>query len=108
MSKEKLTELEHLALRFLSELGPTHPYRLGRELEDRGGKGVVSLGALYKAMHRLESDGCVKAKWEDIDPKERKRPARCIYEITGLGERMLQEAAVARELLFGLTPRRAT
>lgn len=91
MNVEKLTELEYLFLHYLAE-GPSHPYRLGREAEDRGGKGVVTLGALYKALHRLEEGGCVRSSWEDVDShEEAKRPRRRIYRLTALGAQAVKE-----------------
>ncbi len=100
MDQRKLTELETLLLHFLAEAGTTHPYHLGREVEDRGGEGVVSLGALYKALHRLEGAGCVRSEWEDVDPREVKRPQRRLYTITGVGERAVTRAHENRAALY--------
>lgn len=100
MEREKLTDLEFVLLTMLGQLGPTHPYRLGREVETRAGGSVVSLGAMYKAVHRLEKHELVKSHWEDVDPVEAKRPRRRVYEITGLGERVAKQTSEQRAALL--------
>jgi DNA-binding PadR family transcriptional regulator len=100
VDKERLTELEFLVLNVLVAGGRSYPYRIGREVEERGGKGVVSLAGLYKALHRLEEAGYVHSAWEDIDPHEAKRPRRRLYTITGLGERALRAAARVRAAVY--------
>lgn len=101
MEEKNLTELEFMLLSALVTMGPTHPYRLGREVEERAGKGIVSLGALYKALHRLEQQGYLESEWEDVDPSEVKRPRRRIYEVIGVGERALERARKTRVALYG-------
>jgi DNA-binding PadR family transcriptional regulator len=96
MDSKKLTELEFLLLRVLAATGPTHPYHLGREVEQRGGAGFVSLGALYKALHRLEEAGYVESEWENVDARVAKRPKRRIYRILGLGEAAANAARATR------------
>ena len=100
MKDGHLTELEFILVNMLIVVGPTHPYALGRTVEERGGKGFVSLGALYKALHRLEEAGFVDSEWEDVEPQEVKRPRRRRYEVTGLGERAVRQAAETRAALF--------
>ena len=100
MRDGQLTELEFILLNMLIVVGPTHPYALGRTVEERGGKGVVSLGALYKALHRLDEAGYVDSEWEDVEPREVKRPRRRTYEVTGLGEQAVREAAKTRAALI--------
>jgi DNA-binding PadR family transcriptional regulator len=101
VDKERLTQLEFLVLNVLIAGGRSYPYRIGREVEQRGGKGLVSLAGLYKALHRLEEAGYVDSEREDIDPREAKRPRRRIYTITGLGERAVRAAAVVRAAVYG-------
>jgi DNA-binding PadR family transcriptional regulator len=101
MIEEKLTELEFLLLNVLVATGPNHPYRLGREVEERGGKKVVTLGGLYKALHRLEEAGYVESEWEDVDPTEVKRPRRRIYKITGTAEPALARERARVGALYG-------
>lgn len=100
MDGKKLTELEFLLLNVLRVTGATHPYHLGREVEQRGGTGFVSLGALYKALHRLEEAGYVESEWENVDPREAKRPKRRIYRILGLGEAAVKAATETRAAFF--------
>jgi DNA-binding PadR family transcriptional regulator len=101
MDRKKLTELEFLLLKVLTVTGPTHPYHLGREVEQRGGTGFVSLGALYKALHRLEEAGYVESEWENVDARQAKRPKRRIYRIVGLGEAAVNAATATRAAFFG-------
>ncbi len=103
MRGTNLTELEFMLLNALVTEGKTHPYALGRIVEERGGKGVVSLGALYKALHRLEQAGYVSSEWETGDPREMKRPRRRLYETTGVGENALSVGARVRNALYGQT-----
>ena len=100
MEKGQLTELEFILLNVLIATGPLHPYALGRAVEERGGKGIVSLGALYKALHRLEDSSYVESEWEKADPREIKRPRRRTYTVTGMGERVLMKAAEKRAALY--------
>lgn len=44
---------------------------------------LVSHGALYKALGRLERDGLLESHWEDIDPAAEGRPRRRLYRVTG-------------------------
>jgi PadR family transcriptional regulator PadR len=103
MRRTNLTELEFMVLNALVVEGRTHPYALGRAVEERAGRRVMSLGALYKALHRLEEAGYTESAWEDIDPAEAKRPRRRNYKITGLGERTLSEQARMRAALYPAT-----
>jgi PadR family transcriptional regulator, regulatory protein PadR len=42
-------------------------------------------GTAYPILARLENEGWVSARWEDIDPAAEKRPARRYYRLTGTG-----------------------
>ncbi len=94
-----LTELEFMLLNTLITEGRTHPYALGRAVEERAGRGVVSLGALYKALHRLAEVGYVDSEWESGEPREMKRPRRRFYQVTGIGQKALARSARLRAAL---------
>jgi PadR family transcriptional regulator PadR len=57
---DSLSDLETLALAALARLGPdAYGVSIREEIEERTGR-AVSVGSLYKALHRLETRGLVK------------------------------------------------
>ena len=42
-------------------------------------------GTAYPILLRLENEGWVTSRWEDIDPRAEKRPARRYYRLTAGG-----------------------
>jgi PadR family transcriptional regulator, regulatory protein PadR len=42
-------------------------------------------GTVYPVLMRLEQAGWLESAWEDVDPKEAKRPRRRFYRLTGEG-----------------------
>ena len=42
-------------------------------------------GTAYPILLRLENEGWVTSRWEDIDPHEEKRPPRRYYRLTASG-----------------------
>jgi PadR family transcriptional regulator, regulatory protein PadR len=46
-----------------------------------GGDGLQP-GTAYPILLRLEHEGWVASRWEDIDPRAEKRPARRYYRLT--------------------------
>jgi transcriptional regulator len=75
-----------LVLQTLAHDGPMHGYAITRHVQDRSAQLLrVEEGSLYPALHRMEQDGWLKAKWGTT---ENNRPAR-IYAITAAGRRQL-------------------
>src|SRR5471030_1752676 len=75
------SDLEALILGVLHD-GALHGYEISKRIKERGGETLaVGEGRLYPALHKLEADGKVTAKWE---PREGKPPRR-IYELTEIG-----------------------
>ena len=78
-----------------------HGFALAHTLrEQRGSKALTGHGTLYKALGRLEEFGLLSSRWEDADVAEG-RPRRRLYELTGKGVRVAEQArasapAVAR------------
>ena len=71
-----------------------HGYAISRWIRERT-KGVIAIedAPLYKALHRLERDGCVSAEW---GLSENNRRAR-YYSITARGrQRLLSEESAWR------------
>ena len=59
--------------------------------EQRGSRALTGHGTLYKALGRLEEFGLLASEWEDADEAEG-RPRRRLYELTGHGVRVAEQA----------------
>ncbi|MFG2311772.1 PadR family transcriptional regulator [Streptomyces sp. NPDC048566] len=67
---------------------PTHEF-YGRELADATG---LMPGTTHPILVRLEHEGWVVSRKEDIDPRQEKRPARRYYRLTAGGAMAASEA----------------
>jgi PadR family transcriptional regulator PadR len=95
-----------LVLRTLGTRGPLHGYGLSDHIRSVSDELLqVEEGSLYPALHRMEQDGWISAKWEITD-KGRKAK---IYSLTALGRKQLADeqeswtrltAGVARVLRY--------
>src|ERR1700754_426184 len=56
--------------------------RYGLELMDRTG---LKSGTIYPALHRLEANGWLQSREEEIDASAAGRPARRLYRLTPTG-----------------------
>lgn len=65
-----------------------HGYEIMQRIRDTGGGTLLSEGALYPALHRLESGGALSGTWEAGDAG----PRRKRYSITQPGRRQLAQA----------------
>jgi PadR family transcriptional regulator PadR len=65
-----------------------HGYDILQRIRDAGSGLVVSEGALYPTLHRLESRGAVTGTWEPGNGGPRRR----YYSLTEAGLRQLAEA----------------
>ena len=54
----------------------------GLELTEETG---LQPGTAYPILLRLEREGWVNSRWEDVDPRAEKRPARRYYRLTADG-----------------------
>src|SRR5580692_5798815 len=54
----------------------------GLELSEETG---LLPGTAYPILLRLENQGWVTSRWEDVDPRTEKRPARRYYRLTANG-----------------------
>jgi PadR family transcriptional regulator len=45
----------------------------------------LKTGTLYPLLARLEKEGWLHSRWEDLDPHEAGRPRRRLYTLTGHG-----------------------
>ena len=77
-----------LILRTLDSRGPSHGYALCEHIHRVSDELLrVEEGSLYPALHRMEQDEWISAKWE-ITEKGRKAK---IYSITARGRKQLEE-----------------
>jgi PadR family transcriptional regulator PadR len=86
--------LDVLVLRALS-MGPRHGYAVSRWIHERTDATLrVDDAPLYKALHRLEHEGCVEAEWGVSESHRRAR----FYRLTAKGRRLLrsEESALRR------------
>jgi transcriptional regulator len=79
--------LDLLVLKVLSRRAPLHGYAIIAAIEEISGEVLrVEEGSLYPALHRMEEDGLIQAKWIT---KETGRRAR-IYELSARGRKQLE------------------
>ena len=77
-----------LVLKILSRRGPLHGYGITAQIEGISDEILrVEEGSHYPALHRMEEEGWIKAKWLTTENKRRAR----VYEITALGRKQLEE-----------------
>jgi PadR family transcriptional regulator PadR len=77
--------LDVLLLKILT-LEPMHGWAISERLKQVSGDVLqVSEGSLYPALHKLEQEGWIKAKWQ---PTETNRRAK-FYSLTALGRKVL-------------------
>jgi PadR family transcriptional regulator PadR len=79
--------LDLLVLRALAG-EPMHGFALSKWIDERtaGDLGIVD-SALYKALHRLEDTGAVRAEWGASDNNRRAK----YYSLTAKGRRQLRD-----------------
>ena len=72
--------------------GVFHGFGLAQAMrEQTGSRALTGHGTLYKALGRLEEFGLLSSGWEDADAAEG-RPRRRLYELTGQGVRVAEQA----------------
>jgi DNA-binding PadR family transcriptional regulator len=81
-----------------------HGFALAKELESAdAGSRLLGHGTLYKALSRLERDGLLDSRWEEIQPVDEGRPRRRLYRVTGSAGAALARSRQER----ATTPKRA-
>jgi len=69
-----------------------HGFGLAQTMRDqRGSRALTGHGTLYKALGRLEEFGLLASRWEDAAAADG-RPRRRLYELTGQGVRVAEQA----------------
>jgi DNA-binding PadR family transcriptional regulator len=87
------TEILGVALsRVRSGEATFHGFGLAQMMrEQSGSRALTGHGTLYKALGRLEEFGLLTSRWEDTAAAEG-RPRRRLYELTGQGARVAEQA----------------
>lgn len=87
MDRERLKGHLPLLLLAVLESRELHGYAVLDELRKRsGGELDLPEGTVYPALHRLESSGLLKSRWETTEGRRRR-----IYSTTAKGRRALIE-----------------
>jgi PadR family transcriptional regulator, regulatory protein PadR len=82
--------LELLVLAALAE-GDAHGYVLIERLRARSaGEFALAEGTIYPALHRLESAGLLRSRWDVRSPRRRR-----VYALTRNGRKALEEQRAA-------------
>ena len=77
---------DSLLLYLISESGRIHGYRLIKEIRRRSdGFFHFREGTVYPALHKLESDGLIRGRWQEQPNGQQRR----YYTITEKGEEVL-------------------
>ncbi len=86
---------------------PLHGWGISKRIQDLSGEELsVGQGSLYPALHRLEQQGWIAARWQDTDLGRRAK----FYELTRDGREQLErELATWKRLssAVGLVLKRA-
>jgi DNA-binding PadR family transcriptional regulator len=104
------SEILEAALSMLrSEQASFHGFGLAQAMrEQAGARSLTGHGTLYKALGRLEEFGLLSSRWEDAAAAEG-RPRRRLYELTGQGTSVAEQARAAdAERATGGSPRIAS
>ncbi|MGN6593676.1 MAG: PadR family transcriptional regulator [Terriglobales bacterium] len=89
--------LDLLILKTLA-LEPRHGWGIGQRIEQVSeGQLRVQQGTLYPALHRLEQQGWIEARWEETENRRRAK----VYGLTAAGRRRLRRELAEWERLSG-------
>lgn len=74
-----------------------HGFALAEALGEGGLDGrLLGHGTLYKALARLERDGLLESRWEEVDAAAEGRPRRRLYRVTGSAAAALVTSEASR------------
>ncbi|HEY8054675.1 MAG TPA: PadR family transcriptional regulator [Terriglobales bacterium] len=89
--------LDLLILKTLA-LEPRHGWGIGQRIEQVSqGQLRVQQGTLYPALHRLEQQGWIEARWETTENSRRAK----VYLLTAAGRKRLRRELAEWERLSG-------
>jgi PadR family transcriptional regulator, regulatory protein PadR len=93
--------LDLLLLKVIA-LGPLHGWAIAQRLKQVSGDVLqVSEGSLYPALHKLEQEGWLTARWQVSDTGRRAK----FYRLSRAGRRVLDQETVDWERLSGAISR---
>ena len=93
--------LDLLLLKVIA-LGPLHGWAIAQRLKQVSGDVLqVSEGSLYPALHKLEQEGWLTARWQVSDTGRRAK----FYTLSRAGRRVLDQEAADWERLSGAISR---
>ena len=104
MATTALGEFEQVVLLAIAHLdGDAYGTTIRREIEARTGR-VISIGALYTALDRLELKGCVSSSLSDPTPQRGGRAKR-LFRLERCGITALKRSRETLESMWaGLSP----
>jgi len=89
--------LDLLIMKTLS-LGPKHGWAIAKRIQQVSEEVLqVQQGSLYPALHRLEQQGWITAKWAESDTGRQAK----FYSLTAAGRKQLQTELAAWNRLSG-------
>lgn len=102
------TEIVETALLMQREGHATfHGFALAHAMrEQSASRSLTAHGTLYKALGRLEEFGLLSSRWEEAAPEG--RPRRRLYELTGQGVSVAEQALADNARPAGRAPRIAS
>jgi len=78
--------------------GSQHGYAIAQAIRAGSGEVLqVETGSLYPALHRLEKQGLIRAKWKSTENNQRAK----FYELTAAGKKRLAEEYTRWKQLSG-------
>ena len=85
-SPELLKGSTYCLLLYIIKREPLYGYKIIKEIERRS-NGYLKFkeGTIYPALHRLERDGLINGKWENVPGEQDKKQERRYYYITKKG-----------------------
>jgi transcriptional regulator len=93
--------LDLLLLKMIA-IQPLHGWAIAQRLKQMSGEVLqVSEGSLYPALHKLEQEGWITAKWQMAETGRRAK----FYTLSAAGRRALDREAANWERLAGATYR---
>jgi DNA-binding PadR family transcriptional regulator len=73
-----------------------HGFGLAQTMRElSGSRPLTAHGTLYKALGRLEEFALLSSRW-DVPAQTDSRPRRRLYELTGLGVQVAEQASLSR------------
>ncbi len=90
--------LKTIVLKLLAEQGRMYGYQITQSVKERtGGEILLTFGALYPVLHKLEQEGMLVTESEEVEGRLRK-----YYSVTPLGSQTADEKVSEFERFVGL------